>query len=89
MTPKDWEQQLLRDGYTGVALHKDPPNFEYPEHAHPVDTGYVVLQGEMVVIIEGKDYAVGLGQRLDIGKQVAHQARIGKDGCSFLVGVKM
>lgn len=89
MTTQDWEQQLIKDGYTSVTLHKDPPDFKYPEHDHPVDTAYVALKGSMVVKMAGKDFAVEEGQRIDIGKQVIHEACVGKEGCSFLIGVKV
>lgn len=89
MTQEQWEQQLKSDGYSQVAQHKDPPNFEYPEHSHPVDTSYVVLQGNMVVQMEGQEQVVGEGQRLDIGKQVVHWARVGAEGCTFLIGIRM
>lgn len=89
MTIEDWEGQLIKDGYANVTLHKDPADFKYPEHSHPVDTAYAILKGDMIVKMEGKDFAIGQGQRIDITKQVIHEALVGKDGCSFLVGVKV
>ncbi len=83
------EQELKRDGYTQVTVHKDPPDFEYPQHDHPVDTAYVVLNGEMMVRMDGTEYSLKAGERLDIRKYVAHFARMGKQGCEFLVGVKV
>lgn len=89
MTEGELEQQLKIDGYSQICVHEDQANFEYPDHDHPVDTAYVVLRGNMVVRLNGKEHAVREGDRLDIAKNVVHWARMGEQGCKFLVGVRI
>ncbi len=88
-TPEEQEQELKRDGYTQVAVHKDPPDFEYPRHDHPIDTAYIVLNGDMKIWVEGREYDMKLNDRLDVCKKAEHWSRIGKEGCEFLVGVRI
>lgn len=83
------EAQLKTNGYSEVAFHEDPPDFEYPEHDHPVDTAYIVTKGEMAVFLEGAERKMREGDRLDIGKHILHSAKIGGAGCTFLIGVRI
>jgi quercetin dioxygenase-like cupin family protein len=89
MAPHDFEQQLIRDGYNKVSTHVDKAGYEYPDHCHPVDTAHVVLKGEMTVWFNGQEKVVKEGERLDVGKEVVHRAKIGPKGCTFLVGCMM
>lgn len=89
MTEGELEQGLIAQGYEQVCVHKDAPNFEYPSHDHPVDTAYGVLAGEMTVWIKDREHIVKKGQQLEIGKHVEHRALMGKEGCKFLVGVRI
>lgn len=89
MAPEQWEQQLINDGYGQVCVHEDHANFEYPDHDHPVDTAYIVLKGQMVVRVNGKEQVVREGERLDIAKNAVHWAKMGEKGCRFLVGVRI
>ena len=89
MTMQQWEEQLKTDGFNQVTEHKDPPGYEYPDHSHPVDTAHVVLKGSMRVWFDGREHIVKDGGRLDVGKHTIHKAKIGPDGCTFLIGVRM
>lgn len=89
MTTTHWEEQLKADGFNQVTTHKDPAGYEYPDHAHPVDTAHVVLKGSMTVWFDDKEHTVRKGERLDVSKGTVHQAKIGSEGCSFLIGIRM
>jgi len=89
MSIEQFEQQLINDGYSQIMIHEDPPDREYPDHDHPIDTAYVVVEGTMVVRMDGTERTVKQGERLDIGKNVMHWAKIGSEGCKFLIGVRM
>lgn len=89
MTREEWEIQLKRDNFGELWIHEDPPEQSYPEHSHPVDSTHVVLRGSMVVTFEGHDNFVGPGDRIDVGKHVLHSAKIGSEGCVFLMGVRI
>jgi len=89
MTLEEWKQQLLHEKFRELWVHKDPPGREYEAHSHPVDTAHVVLKGDMIILVEDKEQTVREGERFDIPKHVSHVAKIGPEGCEFLIGVKM
>ncbi len=89
MSETRWETQLKKEGFSQVALHEDPPSFSYSDHSHPIDTAYVVLHGEMQVWLDGKEHVIKEGGRLDIKKHVVHSAKIGQEGCKFLIAIRV
>lgn len=89
MTQEEWERALEQDGYSKITAHKDPPDFEYPKHDHPIDTAYVTLKGDMKIWIEGEEYNMPIDKRLDVKKHAVHWSTIGKQGCEFLVAVRI
>jgi len=89
MTLEEWKQKLTEEHFGELWVHTDPPGHFYEEHQHPVDTTHVVLKGSMSVWFSGQEYAVTEGERLDILKGIPHTAKIGPQGCSFLIGARM
>lgn len=88
-TVEEWKHQLVQENFGELWVHTDPPGHFYEEHSHPVDTAHVVLDGSMTVSFDGKENIVKAGQRLDVLKNVPHTARIGEQGCTFLIGVRL
>lgn len=84
-----WNVQLEQEGFREKWVHTDAPGYEYSEHTHPVDTTYVVLEGNMIVRIGGQDREVCTGDRFDVTKNTIHSAKVGPKGCTFLIGVKV
>ena len=84
-----WEIELKKEGFSQVALHEDPPDFSYSDHSHPIDTAYVVLHGEMQVWVDGKEHVIRPDDRLDIKKHLVHSAKIGPEGCKFLIAIRV
>lgn len=84
-----WNIQLEQEGFREKWVHTDAPGYEYSEHTHPVDTTYVVLQGNMIVVVGGVEREVGSGDRFDVSKNTTHSAKVGLKGCTFLIGVKV
>lgn len=89
LTLEQWKQQLTDEHFGELWVHTDPAGHFYEEHAHPVDTAHVVFEGAMTVSFEGQDHLVKKGERLDVLKNVVHTAKIGPEGCTFLMGVRV
>ena len=86
MNVKEWEKKLRAEGFARFFTWQDGPNASYPEHTHPVRTAHVILDGQMILTSEGRTRTVKAGERLDVPANTAHSARMGPEGCRYLVG---
>lgn len=86
MDEQQWRRKLGEEGFGRVYVWTDGPHVFYPDHTHDVATAHVILQGEMTVISEGKTETYRAGGRFDVPAQTVHSARMGPEGCRYLVG---
>lgn len=83
------EEQLRQEGFRHVFAWRDAPNAYYPDHTHAVDTAHVILEGEMTLTCGGVSRTYKAGDRPpDVAAGAVHSARMGPDGCHYLVGEK-
>lgn len=64
---------------------KDEPNTVYEEHAHKGRTSLYILKGE-VTFLTGIQKTVKQGERFDVPVGVKHTAKVGSEGCVYVVG---
>lgn len=88
MDEEQAKKQLENEGFKNVCVHSDGPNAHYPDHAHPVLTTHVILEGEMTLTQQGNTVTYKKGDRVDVPASTVHSARIGPEGCTYLVGEK-
>jgi len=88
LTEKELEEKLKREGFSGIFVHRDYPNAYYPDHTHSGTTAHIVLEGDIAVTSEGKTTTFEPGQRFDVPAGVVHSAKIGADGCRYMIGEK-
>ena len=88
MLEKNWMRQLEQEGFGYVYVWQDGPNTYYPDHTHPGLTAHIVLDGEMTVTSEGQTRTYKVGDRFDVPANALHSARMGPQGCRYLVGEK-
>ncbi|MBI4151187.1 AraC family ligand binding domain-containing protein [Candidatus Woesearchaeota archaeon] len=86
MNAEELLAQLTQEGFASLSLQEDPPHKFYPEHAHPTKTVQIVLQGTMWVTLNREKVLLTRGKRLDIPANAIHDAKMGMDGCSYVVG---
>ena len=86
MTPKEWEERLHAEGFKRTYVWEDPPLTQYPDHTHDVLTALVILEGEISVTIEGKTRTYKPGDRFDVSPETVHSARMGPQGCRYIIG---
>ncbi|MGH9357499.1 MAG: cupin domain-containing protein, partial [Terriglobia bacterium] len=67
---------------------EDGANAFHPDHIHSTTTAHVILKGEMTVCCGGSEQVVKEGDRFDVPAHALHSARMGSQGCRYLIGEK-
>ena len=88
MNESGWEKQLRGEGFLHVFVWTDSPDAFYPDHTHPGPTAHAILQGEMSVTTQGQTRTYRAGERFDVPADTVHSARMGREGCRYMVGEK-
>ncbi len=88
MNRQTLEQQLRSEGYIRVFVWRDAPGAVYPDHTHASDTTHVVLEGEITVTTADGSRTCKRGDRFDVPAGALHSARVGAQGCTYLIGEK-
>ena len=83
---QQWTTQLREEGFTDVYVWQDGANVTYPDHQHPDVSAHIILEGEMTLTVHGQARTYRPGERFDIPAKTAHAARMGPEGCKYLVG---
>jgi len=82
------ERQLHEEGFLHTYVWQDGPNAFYPDHTHPVETAHIILDGEMKLTQGGETHTYGVGERCDVPPGAVHAAKMGPQGCRYLIGEK-
>ena len=91
MSPLDeivFRKQLEAEGFSHMFVWQDEPRAFYPDHTHAGLTAHIILDGEMTLTINGESQTVRPGERSDVPAGAVHSARMGLQGCRYLVGEK-
>jgi mannose-6-phosphate isomerase-like protein (cupin superfamily) len=86
MDEKKLAEQLRREGFGHTYAWEDGANAFYPDHTHETETAHVILAGEMTLTMDGKSQTYRAGQRCDVPAGAVHSARMGAEGCRYLIG---
>lgn len=86
MDEKKLADGLRKEGFGHTFVWQDGPNAFYPDHQHQRETAHIILSGEMTLILEGHAKTYHAGERCDVPPLAAHSARMGPDGCRYLIG---
>ena len=82
------EAQLHGEGFKHTYVWEDGPNAKYPDHTHPTETAHIILDGEMTLTVNGQSVTCGIGERVDVPANEVHAARMGPQGCRYVIGEK-
>ncbi|HUK31522.1 MAG TPA: cupin domain-containing protein [Candidatus Acidoferrum sp.] len=80
------EKQLRGEGFAHTYVWQDGPPANYPDHTHPTETAHIILEGEMTLTSGGASQTYRVGERCDVPAGVVHSARMGPNGCLYLIG---
>lgn len=86
---KDVEQlkQTLKDeGFLHIFEWKDGPDTEYEAHAHKGEVAIYILDGGLTFWFGEEEKNLMKGDRFDVPVGKEHKAKVGPQGCHFLVG---
>ena len=88
LSEKDYREQLESEGFSHTFVWQDGPNAFYPDHTHAGLTAHVILDGEMTLRMKGESRTYRQGDRCDVPAGTVHSARMGAQGCRYVVGEK-
>ena len=78
--------ELQLEGCRHTYVWEDGPNVFYLEHTHQEETAHIILSGEMSLTIKGRSKSYKAGERCDLPAGTVHSARMGPQGCRYLIG---
>jgi len=85
---KDYRNQLEAEGFSRTFVWQDSPNAFYSDHTHAGLTAHIILDGQMTLTTDGKSQTYRAGERCDVEAGAVHSARMGAQGCRYIVGEK-
>lgn len=86
MDEQELSRQLQREGFSHAYVWEDGPNAFYPEHTHDAETAHIILRGEMTLTMNGLATTYRVGGCCDVPAGRVHSARMGPQGCRYLIG---
>lgn len=78
-------RRLEEEGFV-VHSWRDPADRIYGEHRHDCDESLWLVRGSMRFRVDGREIALGPGDRLHLPARVVHGAVAGPEGASYLIG---
>lgn len=88
MNEDDWAKKLGEEGFKTVFVWQDGPGAFYPDHQHDETTAHIILTGEMTVTFARQTQTYKAGERFDVPANAVHSAKMGPQGCRYLIGEK-
>jgi mannose-6-phosphate isomerase-like protein (cupin superfamily) len=85
---EEFKEQLRRQGFSRVYVWQDGASAFYPEHTHDGLTAHIILEGKMTLSMRGVTKTYHVGERCDVPAGAVHAARMGPEGCRYLIGEK-
>jgi uncharacterized cupin superfamily protein len=85
---KSLERQLRNEGFLHTYVWQDGPNAFYEDHTHATETAHIILDGEMTLTQGGETRTFHVGERRDVPAGAVHSAKMGPNGCRYLIGEK-
>tara|TARA_B100000745_G_scaffold123564_1_gene80259 strand:- start:4715 stop:4981 length:267 start_codon:yes stop_codon:yes gene_type:complete len=88
MNEAEAREQLTNEGFQNISVFQDSPNKFYPDHVHMALTAHIILEGEMTLDWGEEKRTYKKGDRFDIEKNDIHNAVMGPEGCTYMIGSK-
>jgi quercetin dioxygenase-like cupin family protein len=85
---QEFREQLRRQGFSRVYVWQDGAGAFYPDHTHDGLTAHIILDGEMTLTMRGESKTYRTGDRCDVPADALHAARMGPEGCRYMIGEK-
>jgi mannose-6-phosphate isomerase-like protein (cupin superfamily) len=86
MNENELAKQLEKEGFSHTCIWQDGPGVFYPEHTHGTETAHIIVSGEMTLMMNGESETYRAGDRCDVSAGAVHSAKMGPQGCRYLIG---
>lgn len=80
--------RLKAAGYETIFEYDDAAGEFFAEHTHPGEECLVVIRGSLEVNMDGKHHVCNVGDELIFPQMMPHDAKMGPEGCFYIVGEK-
>jgi mannose-6-phosphate isomerase-like protein (cupin superfamily) len=88
ISESEMKKQLLAEGFAHTYVWQDGPHASYSDHTHAGLTAHIILDGELTLTMGGESQTFRVGDRCDVPAGAVHSAKMGLNGCRYLVGEK-
>jgi S-adenosylmethionine hydrolase len=92
MSEQKMIEQLESEGFDKIWVYDAEPNEVEEEHQHDYDTKLAILKGEIQIISEMGGVITNIkyskGQTVEIPRDKLHSAKVGHEGCQYIVAEK-
>ena len=88
MDERKLAKSLEAEGFSHTYVWQEAANTVYPDHTHPTETAHIILSGEMTLTTSAGTKTYLSGERCDVPAGATHSARMGPQGCRYLIGEK-
>jgi len=80
------KQQLEKDGFKHIYEWKDEAGTNYPPHKHKDKVTLYIVDGGLTFYFDKQAVEVKKGERFNVPPGKEHTAKVGPDGCFYVVG---
>lgn len=80
--------RLENEGFSPVYEWYDEPHTVHAEHSHEEAHSIVVAEGQITFSVDDTDTTLGPNERIDVPARTLHCARVGHEGCKYVIGEK-
>lgn len=89
MTENEWIEHLLAEGYANLLFWDAIPHEHDDEHAHDRDHKMIIFSGDIEITIGYETVHLGAHDYFEIPRGTNHVARVGADGCRYLIAERL
>ena len=86
MDKEIFRKKLIDEGFKHVYEWTDKPGTDYPKHNHKDKVSFYITAGSLTFSFGDKNIELKTGDRFDVPPGKEHSAKVGPQGCSFVVG---
>ncbi len=80
------EKQLSEEGFPHIYEWHDEADTEYPAHVHKGKVSMYIIEGGLTIRFDDGEITLKARDQFDVPVGKEHTAKVGKDGCTYLVG---
>jgi quercetin dioxygenase-like cupin family protein len=79
---------LRKEGFNKIYVWEDYPGSYYPYHTHDFYSAHIVIDGKIKIRTDDGEFEFMGGDRFDVEKGEKHSAKVGPEGCVYIVAEK-